>query len=290
MRTAPLPRVDEHTTVIAAGVDHVWPALLETLDRTFSRPVVSAYARIVGCTEATAAGPRPLAEGAKIPGFRVAGAAPARELLLEGRHRFSSYGLTFCLDPLGSGSSRLRAESRASFTGMAGRVYRLLVIGTGAHAFTMRRLLAEIRRRSEQPPARSVNMPSMVITQHNPADLYPPYVNNAHGVEVAPNARTLYISGLNGLERDGTTPPTFEEQAELVWRNLIAVLSSAGMSTTDLVSLRFYLAEAAFDAANVAILRAHLGEHRAARTVVCAQLLEPSWLIELEAIAAKQAE
>jgi 2-iminobutanoate/2-iminopropanoate deaminase len=37
----------------------------------------------------------------------------------------------------------------------------------------------------------------------------------------------------------------------------------------------------------VTILRAHLGEHRAARTVICAQLLEPGWLIELEAIAAK---
>jgi hypothetical protein len=131
MDTAPLPRVDEHATVVAASVGEVWPALLETLDRTFSRPVVSVYARIVGCAEATASGPRPLAEGAKIPGFRVAAADPARELVLEGRHRFSSYALTFHLDQLGSGSSRLRAESQASFPGMAGRLYRLLVIGTG---------------------------------------------------------------------------------------------------------------------------------------------------------------
>jgi hypothetical protein len=148
--------VDEHTTVIAAGVDRVWPAVLETLDRTFSRPVVSAYAWIVGCAEATAAGPRPLAEGATIPGFRVAADVPARRLVLEGRHRFSSYVLTFRLDPLGSGSSRLRAESRASFRGMAGRLYRLLVIGTGAHVVTVRRLLAEIRRRSERPAAQTV--------------------------------------------------------------------------------------------------------------------------------------
>jgi 2-iminobutanoate/2-iminopropanoate deaminase len=60
----------------------------------------------------------------------------------------------------------------------------------------------------------------MVITQHNPADLYPPYVNYAHAVEVAPNARTLYVSGLNGFDRDGTMPATFEDQAELVWQNL----------------------------------------------------------------------
>jgi hypothetical protein len=156
MHTAPLPRVDEHSTVIGAGVDQVWPALLEALDRTFSRPLVSAYARLVGCSDATASGPRPLVEGAKIPGFHVAAVAPARELVLEGRHRFSSYALTFHLDQLGSGSSRLRAESRASFPGMAGRVYRLLAIGTGAHVFTVRRLLAEIRRRSERPSAQTV--------------------------------------------------------------------------------------------------------------------------------------
>ncbi|MGH9111392.1 MAG: RidA family protein [Acidimicrobiales bacterium] len=129
----------------------------------------------------------------------------------------------------------------------------------------------------------------MVITQHNPVDLYPLYVNYAHAVEVPPNVRTLYISGLNGFEQDGTTmPATFEEQAELVWRNLTSVLASADMTCADLVSLRFYLAEAASDSANVAILSTHLGEHRAARTVICAQLLEPDWLIEVEAIAAKQ--
>jgi hypothetical protein len=30
------------------------------------------------------------------------------------------------------------------------------VIGTGAHVFTVRRLLAEVRRRSERPPAETV--------------------------------------------------------------------------------------------------------------------------------------
>jgi enamine deaminase RidA (YjgF/YER057c/UK114 family) len=52
-------------------------------------------------------------------------------------------------------------------------------------------------------------------------------------------------------------------------------------------SLRFHLADPAFDAANVALLMSHLGEHRAARTVVCTRLLEPEWLIEVEAIAAR---
>jgi enamine deaminase RidA (YjgF/YER057c/UK114 family) len=59
------------------------------------------------------------------------------------------------------------------------------------------------------------------------------------------------------------------------------------MTFADLVSLRFYLADPAFEAANVALLMSHLGEHRVARTVICAHLLEPEWPIEIEAIAAR---
>ena len=128
----------------------------------------------------------------------------------------------------------------------------------------------------------------MTINRHNPSGVFPPYANYAHAVEVPAGARTLYVSGLNGFEEDGTTMPAdFEDQVRLIWRHLGVVLESAGMSVADLVSLRFYLAEAAHDPANVAILREHLVDHLTARTVVCQQLLEPNWLVELEAVAAK---
>jgi 2-iminobutanoate/2-iminopropanoate deaminase len=128
----------------------------------------------------------------------------------------------------------------------------------------------------------------MSVTSHNPSMMFPPYANYAHAVEVPPGARTLYISGLNGYESDGVTMPAdFEGQARLVWRHLGTVLANAGMSYGDLVSLRFFLTSAADDPANVALLREHLGDHAAARTVVVQQLLEPEWLIEVEAIAAK---
>lgn len=128
----------------------------------------------------------------------------------------------------------------------------------------------------------------MPLTPHNPAGVFPPYANYAHAVEVPPGARTLYISGLNGFEADGRTmPASFEEQARLVWRHLGVVLESAGMSYADLVSLRFFLAAAADDPANVAILREQLDTHLAARTVVVQQLLEPGWLLEVEAVAAQ---
>lgn len=148
MKTA-LPYIDENATVIAADVNDVWSVLVETLDRSLSRTATAIYTRAVGCADYTASGPRPLAEGSTIPAFRVATAVPPAELVLEGRHRFSSYALTFHLEQVAPGRSRLRAETRAAFPGFVGGIYRLLVIGTRGHVLVVRRLLSDIKRRSE---------------------------------------------------------------------------------------------------------------------------------------------
>jgi hypothetical protein len=150
VRSDQLPRLDEHATDIAADVEDVWPALTRTLDAALSRPWSVAASRIVGCADTHASGPRPLAEGATIPGFRVAAALPGAKLTLRGRHRFSSYALNFRLDRLDDGRTRLRAESRAAFPGLAGGAYRMLVVGTGGHGIAVRRLLSDVKRRAEQ--------------------------------------------------------------------------------------------------------------------------------------------
>jgi len=154
MDIADLPYVDEHAIAVAADVDDVWLALTETLDRAFSRAGAATYTRAVGCADCTASGPRPLAAGSTLPGFRVVSAVPGSELVMAGRHRFSSYALIFRLEQLDSGRARLRAESRAAFPGLAGGVYRLLVIGTGGHVVAVRRLLSAVQRRCE-PPGRA---------------------------------------------------------------------------------------------------------------------------------------
>jgi hypothetical protein len=115
MTIAGLPRVDEHATDIAAGADHVWRILADQVDRAFSGAGMAWYGRIVGCADRTASGPRPLAEGSTVPGFRVAAAVPGAELALVGRHRFSSYALIFRIDPVAVGRVGLRAETRAEF-------------------------------------------------------------------------------------------------------------------------------------------------------------------------------
>ncbi|WP_324609157.1 hypothetical protein [Streptomyces scabiei] len=151
-RSAPLPFVDEQTILIEAHAGEVWWALAEALDWAFSRPAAVRYAKLVGCADHTAAGPRPPVAGATtFPGFRTAAVVPARELTLLGRHRFSSYTWTFRLDEVEPGRIRLRAETRATFPGPAGGLYRLLALGTGAHARLTRSLLTTVRRQAERP-------------------------------------------------------------------------------------------------------------------------------------------
>jgi enamine deaminase RidA (YjgF/YER057c/UK114 family) len=127
----------------------------------------------------------------------------------------------------------------------------------------------------------------MAATVHNPPGVFPPYRSYAHAVEVTAGTRTLYISGLNGFDLDGRTlPESFEDQAEAIWQHIRAILASAGMSVTNLVSLRTYLSDPKYDEANVLMRVKHLGSHRVSSTVVCCQLLDPRWKLEVEAVAA----
>jgi hypothetical protein len=150
---ADLPRIDEHTVVVRATADRTWSALQHVVSHGFSRPPARLGARALGCRPDRAGGPRLLAPGSTLPGFRVVASDPPSLLALEGEHRFSRYSLTFHLDELPDGTSRLRAKTHAAFPGTAGRGYRAAVIGSRAHAILVRRLLASIARRAESAPA-----------------------------------------------------------------------------------------------------------------------------------------
>lgn len=127
----------------------------------------------------------------------------------------------------------------------------------------------------------------MPVTLHNPEGVFPPYRAYSHAVEIRGDSRLLYISGLNGYEKDGATmPESFEEQAELIWGHIRTILASAGMDLGNIVSLRTYLADPQYDEANVLLRMKYMGSHRPASTVVCCQLLEPKWKLEMEVVAA----
>ena len=117
---ARLPHVDEHSIEIAADPARTWEAVVRT------------------------------AEGLPSRGFRVASKVPEEELGLSGHHPFSRYALIFRIDDLGEGRTKLRAETRAAFPKLRGRIYRALVIGTRMHVLVTRRLLGATKRRAER--------------------------------------------------------------------------------------------------------------------------------------------
>jgi 2-iminobutanoate/2-iminopropanoate deaminase len=127
----------------------------------------------------------------------------------------------------------------------------------------------------------------MPIVNHNPEGLFPPYRNYSHAVEIKGNSSLLMISGLNGYFADGQNmPESFEEQGDLIWQHIGTILKSAGMDYQNIVSIRTYLADPSFDEANVQLRMKYLGDNRPASTVVCCQLLEKKWKLEIEAMAA----
>ncbi len=148
--SADLPHIDEHSTAIAATTDTTWDALLRVVEGSFASGASARGARLLGCADTVASGPRPLADGSVLPGFHVETAQAPRELAIVGGHRFSDYALIFRLDDEGADRTVLRAETRATFPGLKGGAYRAMVIGTRIHVLVTRRILGAAKHRAER--------------------------------------------------------------------------------------------------------------------------------------------
>ena len=107
-------------------------------------------------------------------------------------------------------------------------------------------------------------------------------------VETPSAARVLYSSGTPGLDAAGELPDGFEEQAELAWQNIRAILAEAGMGIEHILRLTQYLTRRADLDAYRAIRTRHLGDARPASTLLLvSELVWPEMLIEIEVIAAQ---
>lgn len=144
-----LPPIDEHSIEIDAPAEVAWAALFPMLEATMGRPAARRFAEALGCAVTAASGDlhHP---GGTLPGFTVSRAIAPVMLALVGRHRFSSYALVFRIDLLPEQRCRVRAETRAAFPGIEGRIYKTLVIGSRAHVLAVRSMLRAARRRAER--------------------------------------------------------------------------------------------------------------------------------------------
>lgn len=128
----------------------------------------------------------------------------------------------------------------------------------------------------------------MAIDFSNPSNVHAPLGLYSHTAAAPAGTDLVFISGQVGVRLDGSTPATIAEQADQVFANLIALLSSHGLGATDIIKLTTFIVMGQDgDAVRAARLK-HLGAHRPCSTAVyVSQLVDPAWLVEVEAIAAR---
>lgn len=108
-------------------------------------------------------------------------------------------------------------------------------------------------------------------------------------IEVASNARWLFTAGTPGLALDGNLPDDISGQAEIAWTHIVAMLKHANMDVNDLVKVTHYLLRAEDIPAYVKVRAKFLGDARpASMLLIVAELVKPHFLLEIEAIAAKE--
>ncbi len=108
-------------------------------------------------------------------------------------------------------------------------------------------------------------------------------------IETAPNQRWLFTSGTPGMDAAGKLPADITGQAELAWVHILKMLDAAGMTVNDLVKITQYVIRAEDIPAYAKVRARMLGEARpASMLLVVAALPWPQFLLEIEAVAARQ--
>ena len=120
-----------------------------------------------------------------------------------------------------------------------------------------------------------------------PTDLAPPAASYTHACLTQGATRWLHTSGVVPISPDGSVPSEVVEQAELIWRNIKAMLRDAEMGAAEIVSVTTYVTPGHDLSKVMAVRDRALDGHLAASTlVIVAELARPEWLMEIAVVAA----
>jgi enamine deaminase RidA (YjgF/YER057c/UK114 family) len=123
---------------------------------------------------------------------------------------------------------------------------------------------------------------------HSPTNgVYAPTADYAHAIEVRESSRFLFVAGTMGLDPQGVAGKSLDEQLDLVWNNLRAILAAANMTVDNIVRATSYLRDASSADANGAARVAALDGRVIPTTAIVAETLVDDWLVEIEVIAAE---
>ena len=126
-----------------------------------------------------------------------------------------------------------------------------------------------------------------MLAKHNPNTIAAAFSNYSLAVEAPAQARWLHVSGQIGVAPDGALAQGPEAQMETAFRNLLAILNTAGMGPHDLVKVTVFLTRSE-DIGLYREVRDRMlaGATPASTLLVVAALADPGWLVEIEAVAA----
>jgi len=124
----------------------------------------------------------------------------------------------------------------------------------------------------------------------NPGNVHAPVGAYTHTATVPAGSELVFISGQVGMRPDGTVPASLAEQADIVFENIRSCLAAHGAGMEAVVKLTSFLVQGQDVKVMREIRQRHFGEHRPASTAVYVpQLVNPAFLLEVEAVAVKPA-
>lgn len=122
----------------------------------------------------------------------------------------------------------------------------------------------------------------------SPESISAPAANYAHAIRTEDATVWLHTSGVVPIDVDGTVPEELVAQAKVIWSNILAMLSDAAMTSSDVVSVTTYVTGGHDLGPVMAVRDEALDGHLAASTlVVVPELARPEWLMEIAVIAAR---
>jgi enamine deaminase RidA (YjgF/YER057c/UK114 family) len=127
-----------------------------------------------------------------------------------------------------------------------------------------------------------------MLKPHTPPALHPPFATYSHAIEVPPGARLLFASGQLGITKDKHVPEDAAGQADLCFRAIGEILTSAGMTYKDIVRINAFVTDRSYLKDYMVVRDRYVADPPPASTLmIVSGFAAEIYKVEIEIVAAK---